>query len=170
VAATGGRSRWRSAAKVLVAAAIVAAVCLGAWFGARQVYFLGTDEGGRLTLYRGLPYDLPLGIELYSEVESAVVQVSSIPEDLRESAIDHDLRSRDDAVDLLNFLEEEARAAQVTAPPDPATGDGGGAAGDGAQAGGGEPQGGQQGGGGDQGGATQPDGGGRNGDRDRAGN
>ena len=35
----------------------------GAYFGARQVYFLGIDEGGRVALYRGLPYELPFGVE-----------------------------------------------------------------------------------------------------------
>ena len=109
--------RWKTAAKILVAATIVAAVIVGAWYGMRQVYFLGTDEGGRLALFRGLPYDLPLDVSLYSEVETTPVQVSSIPEDLRESAVDHDLRSRDDAVDLLDFLEQEALAAQQAPPP-----------------------------------------------------
>jgi protein phosphatase len=85
----------------------------------RQVYFLGTDEGGRLTLYRGLPYDLPLGIELYSEVYSVPVQVASLPVDRRESAIDHTLRGRDDAVSLLNDLEDSARSPVVAPQPQP---------------------------------------------------
>ncbi len=46
---------------------MVAAVAAGLAIGARQVYFVGTDDAGLVTLYRGLPYDLPLGIELYSE-------------------------------------------------------------------------------------------------------
>jgi serine/threonine protein phosphatase PrpC len=119
-AATAGpppRSRWRTAAKVLAAALVVAAIGVGAWLGMRQVYFLGTDEGGRVTLYRGLPYDLPLGIELYSEVYSVPVQVASLPVDRRESAIDHTLRGRDDAVDLLNDLEDSARSPVVAPTP-----------------------------------------------------
>jgi protein phosphatase len=113
------RSRWRTAAKVLAAALVVAAIGVGAWLGMRQVYFLGTDEGGRLTLYRGLPYDLPLGIELYSEVYSVPVQVASLPVDRRESAIDHTLRGRDDAVSLLNDLEDSARSPVVAPQPQP---------------------------------------------------
>jgi PPM family protein phosphatase len=119
-AATAGptpRSRWRTAGKVLAAALIVAALGVGAWLGMRQVYFLGTDDGGRLTLYRGLPYDLPLGIDLYSEVYSVPVQVASLPVDRRESAIDHTLRGRDDAVSLLNDLEDSARSPVVAPPP-----------------------------------------------------
>ena len=92
------RRRWKTAAKALAAVAVIAAICVGAVLGARQVYFLGTDEGGRLTLYRGLPYDLPFDIELYSEVYSIPVQVSSLPEDRRDEAVNHDLRGRDDAV------------------------------------------------------------------------
>jgi hypothetical protein len=71
----------------------------------RQVYFLGTDSGGRLALYRGLPYDLPLGINLYSEVYAAPVQVNSIPPSRRESATNHTLRFHDDAVSLLDDLQ-----------------------------------------------------------------
>ena len=110
------RRRWRTAAKVLVVAVVIAAVGVGAWLGIRQVYFLGTDDAGRLTLYRGLPYDLPFGIELYSEVYSVPVQVASVPVDRRESAVDHELRGRDDAVSLLNDLEDSARTPTVTPP------------------------------------------------------
>ena len=67
-------TRRRSASRAVAAArhsrrcvalAIVALIGFGAWYGLRQVYFLGIDEGGRVSLYRGLPYDLPLGISLY---------------------------------------------------------------------------------------------------------
>jgi PPM family protein phosphatase len=111
------RRRRRTAAKVLAGALVVAAIGVGAWLGMRQVYFLGTDEGGRLTLYRGLPYDLPLGVQLYSEVYSVPVQVASLPVDRRESAIDHTLRGRDDAVSLLDDLEDSARSPVVAPAP-----------------------------------------------------
>ena len=88
--------------------AILAAIVGGAVYGLRQVYFLGTDSGGRAALYRGLPYDLPLGIELYSEVYAAPVQVSAIPASRRDSATDHTLRSHDDAADLLADLQQAA--------------------------------------------------------------
>jgi protein phosphatase len=103
----------RRALKVLVFAAAVAGLVVLAVIGARQVYFLGADEGGRLTLYRGLPYELPLGIDLYSEVRSTPVQVSSLPPERRDAATNHELRGHDDAVDLLEDLE----AAAITAPP-----------------------------------------------------
>jgi protein phosphatase len=102
------RRRWKTAAKVLAVLLVVVGIGAGAVYGARQVYFLGIDEGGRVTLYRGLPYDLPLGIELYSEVYSIPVQAASIPEDRRDSLTNHDLRSRNDAVSLLDDLQSAA--------------------------------------------------------------
>ena len=59
------RRGLRRALKVLAAVAVLAALAFGAWYGNRQVWFLGTDGGGRVALYRGLPYELPFGIELY---------------------------------------------------------------------------------------------------------
>ena len=103
----------RRALKVLVTAAVVAGLIVVAVVGMRQVYFLGADEAGRLALYRGLPYELPLGVNLYSEVRSTPVQVSSLPPERREAATNHELRGRDDALDLLEDLE----AAAVTTPP-----------------------------------------------------
>jgi protein phosphatase len=104
----GGRSRWRTGAKVLAVLLVLAGIGYGAYYGLRQVYFLGVDEGGRVTLYRGLPYDLPLGVELYSEVYSIPIQASSVPEARRGSLTDHELRSRDDAVSLLDDLQTAA--------------------------------------------------------------
>jgi protein phosphatase len=131
--------RSRTALKVLAAVVILAGIAIAAVLGARQIYFLGTDEGGRLALYRGLPYELPLDISLYNEVLSSPTQVESLPEDRRDEATNHKLRSREDAEDLLSDLEQEAR--ELTAPepvpePEPRPGgDGGGGGGN--QAGGG---------------------------------
>jgi PPM family protein phosphatase len=102
------RRRVRTAVMALVVVAISAALAAAAVWGVRQVYFLGTDSGGRLALYRGLPYVLPLDISLYSEVYSAPVQVSSIPAARRSSATDHTLRFHGDAVSLLRDLERTA--------------------------------------------------------------
>jgi serine/threonine protein phosphatase PrpC len=101
--------RWtRRVAKSLAGLAIVAVIVGGAVYGLHHVYFLGTDSGGRAALYRGLPYDLPLGVKLYSEVYAAPVQVSGIPAGRRDSAINHTLRSRADAVNLLDDLQRAA--------------------------------------------------------------
>jgi serine/threonine protein phosphatase PrpC len=111
------RSRGRRVAMALFTLVLVAGVIAAGWYGLRQVYFLGADEGGRIALFRGLPYDLPLGIDLYSEVYSVPVQVDSLPQDRRSSVTDHELRSRDDAVSLLNDLQDEVREPQPQPEP-----------------------------------------------------
>jgi serine/threonine protein phosphatase PrpC len=109
--------RWPArVGKALLGLLVLAVLIAGAIFGARQIYFLGSDEGGRVSLYRGLPYDLPLGIELYSEVYSSPTQVASLPEDRRDEVTEHELRGRDDAESLITDLE---RAAEPPAEPQP---------------------------------------------------
>jgi PPM family protein phosphatase len=117
----GGRGR--AALKALVGLLVIAGIVVLAVWGARQIYFLGTDEGGRLALYRGLPYDLPLDVKLYSEVRSTPVQVASLSVSDQETATEHELRSQDDAESLLADLEAKAE------PPTPPAGGGGGGGG-----------------------------------------
>jgi len=105
LAAKSPRRRLRTAAKLLVAAAIVAALAFGAWYGNRQVWFLGTDDSGRVALYRGLPYELPLGLKLYDEHYASPVQTRALPGRRRGAVTGHDLRSREDAVSLLEEIE-----------------------------------------------------------------
>ncbi len=102
-----GRKVLRRSAKVLAALLILAAIGFGAWYGNRQVWFLGTDDGGRVALYRGLPYDLPLGINLYQERYASPIQTSSVPADRRDSVTGHQLRSRSDAVSLIEDLQRQ---------------------------------------------------------------
>jgi protein phosphatase len=104
-----GERRWpRRAARVLATLVVTVGLAALAVWGVRQIYFLGADSGGRLALYRGLPYDLPLGIDLYSEVYAAPVQINSVPASRRDSATDHTLRFHDDAVSLLDDLQAAA--------------------------------------------------------------
>lgn len=100
----GGKIAKR-AVKVLVVLALLAAIVLGARYGMRQVWFLGTDDGGRVALYRGLPYELPLGIKMYDERYATAIQTSDLVPRRQSSVTGHDLRSRDDAVSLIDDLE-----------------------------------------------------------------
>jgi PPM family protein phosphatase len=99
------RRRLKRALKILAAVVVVAALAFGAWYGNRQVWFLGTDDAGRVALYRGLPYELPLGISLYSEHYSSPIQTSTLEGKRRDAVTGHDLRSRKDAVSLLEEIE-----------------------------------------------------------------
>ncbi len=98
--------RLRTAAKVLAAVIVIAAVAFGAWYGNRQVWFLGTDSAGRLALYRGLPYELPLGIKLYDERYASPIQTKSLPPKRMDAVTGLDLRSRADAVTLLEEIQK----------------------------------------------------------------
>jgi protein phosphatase len=110
------RRRRRVPVRAVVVVLIAAFLAAAGVYGARQVWFLGGDSGGRLALYRGLPYDLPFGIHLYTEEYAAPVQVQAIPRNRRPSATDHTLRTHDDAVSLLEDLQNAA------SPPPPAHG------------------------------------------------
>ena len=99
------RSVWRRGAGVLVALVVALAICAGLYAGARQVYFLGTDDAGLVTLYRGLPYELPMGIDLYASEYTSSVPARRVPAARRERVLDHEWRSRGDAEDLVRQLE-----------------------------------------------------------------
>jgi protein phosphatase len=93
---------------------VLAALVGGAVYGIRQIYFLGADDG-RLALYRGLPYQLPLGVNLYSEIYSSPVPVSALPGRRQGAVTDHTLRSHSDAVSLVEDLEASAAPPRAEA-------------------------------------------------------
>ena len=108
--------RRRRALRIGIALAVAALVIGGAVFLARQVYFLGTDDSGRVALFRGLPYELPLGIDLYSEQYSIGVEASSLSPDRQETVTEHQLRDHDDAVDLIEDIEQNEGSEPPPAP------------------------------------------------------
>ena len=111
---------WLRVALIVAALAILIG---GMVLLARQVYFLGTDEDGRVALYRGLPYELPLGVDLYSEQYSIGVQAASLSPERQEVVTEHKLRSEDDASDIINDIEQrEGSAPPVTPAPQPKAG------------------------------------------------
>ena len=95
----------RTLAKVAAGVAVLLIVCAGLFYASRQVWFLGTDEGGRVALYRGLPYELPFGINLYSERYASPIQTSELSAPRQESVTGHKLRSQDDATSLIEDIE-----------------------------------------------------------------
>jgi protein phosphatase len=98
--------RRRIGAFLVVLALVAAGV--GAFVGSRQFYFLGTDDRGVVTLYRGLPYDLPFGISLYTKEYATGVPAGAIKSRRERShLLDHHLRSRGDAVTRLKELEKK---------------------------------------------------------------
>jgi PPM family protein phosphatase len=98
-------ARLKTAAKTLVVVAVLAAIGTGLYALSRQVYFLGTNNAGLVTLYRGIPYELPFGIDLYKAQYTSGVPAGAIPDTRRKRVLDHEWRGKDDAVDLLRTLE-----------------------------------------------------------------
>ena len=90
----------------LAATLLVLALILGGgYIASRQLYFIGTNAQGIVTIYRGLPYDLPAGIHLYETYYVSGVPVSLVPTDRRSSLLDNRLRSQSDATSLVMDLE-----------------------------------------------------------------
>ncbi|HTE58958.1 MAG TPA: hypothetical protein VK631_01325, partial [Solirubrobacteraceae bacterium] len=105
---TKRRRRKRSGGTMLLMLAVVVPLLVGAWLATRAVYFVGTDPdpGRSVTIFRGLPYELPFGVALYDTYYESGVPLADVPADRRARFTDHRLRSRDDAEDLVIRLEK----------------------------------------------------------------
>jgi PPM family protein phosphatase len=101
------RRRLVTPARVIVLGAVVG-ILIALWVATREIYFLGVDEahGNVVAVYQGLPYDLPLGLSLYSVQQRSGVTLQSVPAARRKRFTDHQLRSRKDAENLLLALEQ----------------------------------------------------------------
>jgi protein phosphatase len=100
-----GRRRARWPLGAAVGLIILFAAIGGLYAASRELYFVGTDNNGLVTLYRGVPYELPLGVKLYTEQYESSVPAAALPPRQRHAVLNHRLRSRGDAVDLLRSLE-----------------------------------------------------------------
>jgi len=101
------RGRWLP--RAIVAGIVIVALAAGAAVVvAHNVYFVGTNDQGLITLYRGLPYDLPFGVKLYTARYVSGVPALSVPPGRRKRVLDHQLRSRGDAADLISSLDTSA--------------------------------------------------------------
>jgi PPM family protein phosphatase len=105
----GGRPRRRRRLRAgrVIAVLAVLGVLAALWSATRAIYFVGTDpdRANAVTIYRGLPYDGPFGLRLYSRVVTSGATLETVPADRRASFTSHKLRSLDDAQDLVLKLE-----------------------------------------------------------------
>jgi protein phosphatase len=98
------RGRWLP--RAVAAGVVIVAIAGGVVYAvARNVWFVGTNDQGFVTLYRGLPYDLPLGVRLYAQRYVSGVPALSLSAQRRRRVLDHQLRSHGDAVDLVRSLD-----------------------------------------------------------------
>ncbi len=100
-----GRRRRRVLIVLVMAVFVLVPVGLGAYLASQAVYFIGTTPDGFVAMYRGLPYNLPAGVDLYSTNYISGVPVDEVPASRRATLLDHQLRSHDDAADLVRELE-----------------------------------------------------------------
>jgi protein phosphatase len=91
---------------------LVGCVLLGGYFASQTVYFVGTSNDGFVSVYRGLPYDLPAGLNLYSVNYESGTPADELTPAQKRTITAHKLRSKDDAQDLVNQLETGQLAAR----------------------------------------------------------
>ena len=102
-----GRVRRRRIMTALAILLVLAAAVAAVWIVDRQFWFVGTTDSGQVALYQGLPYDLPLGISMYSERDVSEVPAAAI-EDRRQRnyVLDHKARGESDSRDLFKQIEQ----------------------------------------------------------------
>jgi protein phosphatase len=91
-------------ASVLVVLGLLAS---GVYLGLQSIYFIGTNSRGLVTLFQGVPYQLPAGVKLYSSQYVSGVSASTLTPARRRTLLDHSLRSESDAGELIRSLELE---------------------------------------------------------------
>jgi protein phosphatase len=99
------RSRPRGLGVLVVTLLVLGVIGAGAYLALQSVYFIGTNEQGLVTMYQGVPYQLPFGIDLYSSTYVSGVSASSLGAGRRHTLLDHSLRSESDAGSLIRSLE-----------------------------------------------------------------
>jgi PPM family protein phosphatase len=99
--------RFITPISALLATLIVLGLILaGGYLATRQLYFLGTNAQGIVTVYRGLPFDLPFGVPLYETYYVSGVPATIVPAARRGQLLNNDLRSQSDATSLVMDLEQ----------------------------------------------------------------
>jgi protein phosphatase len=99
------RRRRRWIGPTLFLASVLAILALALYFATQAIYFVGTDNRGFVSVYSGLPYQLPFGLKLYSQYYVSGVPASTIPAPRRKTLLNHSLRSVNDASTLVRQLE-----------------------------------------------------------------
>ena len=100
-----GRRYSKPVAALLATLIVLFLFGSGGWLATRQLFFIGTNSQGFVTIYRGLPYDLIAGARLYETFYQSGVPASTLAAAERKRLFNHDLRSQGNAQNLVNDLE-----------------------------------------------------------------
>jgi PPM family protein phosphatase len=95
----------KTMAALIAVAAVLFLVGGGGYLASRQYFFVGTNSGGLVTVFRGFPYSLPLGINMYEQYYVSGLPAAAIPADRRGQLLNHRLRSQSDAISLVRAAE-----------------------------------------------------------------
>jgi protein phosphatase len=95
----------RPLAALIAVAIVLFIVGGGAYLASREYFFIGTNSAGIVTIFRGFPFSLPLGVNMYEQFYVSGVPVSAIPADRRQRLLNHQLRSQGNAISLVHAAE-----------------------------------------------------------------
>jgi serine/threonine protein phosphatase PrpC len=101
----GPRRFARPLAALIAVVVVLFLVGGGGYIASRELFFVGTNSQGIVTIYRGLPYDLPLGVHMYESFYVSGLPAAAVPADRRAALFNHDLRSQAAAISLVHAAE-----------------------------------------------------------------
>jgi serine/threonine protein phosphatase PrpC len=101
------RHRRRRLLPVLILLTVLGVLAAGGYVAVQSVYFVGANARGLVTMYRGLPYRLPAGIDLYSSYYVSGVGASTLSSSRRNALLDHKWLSEKEAGSLVHSIELE---------------------------------------------------------------
>lgn len=100
----GGR-RGRRLGVLAAALVAVGVIAAGLLLAAQGVYFIGANREGQVTIYNGLPFSLPGGVNLYTEYFVSGVTTDELGPRERKRLFNDELRSQAYASHLVKALE-----------------------------------------------------------------
>jgi protein phosphatase len=103
--AAARRRRMRRLGAAAVVLALLVVIGSGAYLAQQSVYFIATNDRGLVTLYQGVPFELPGKLALYSSRYVSGVSASTLTPQRRQTLLDHSLRSESNAAGLVRSLE-----------------------------------------------------------------
>jgi serine/threonine protein phosphatase PrpC len=99
------RARLRRAGALAVVLVVLGVIGSGVYVALQSVYFIGTNNRGLITMFQGVPYQLPGNLSLYSSYYVSGVSASTLTPERRRALLDHSLRSEGDAAALMRSIE-----------------------------------------------------------------
>ena len=99
------RRRRRLHAGWVISGLLVVMLLAAGYLASQAVYFVGTGDDGFVRIYRGVPLNLPAGLDLYQPVYVSGVSTAQLSSSQARTITGHRLRARSDADDLVRQLE-----------------------------------------------------------------